>query len=72
MFETNQNNSERILRLIVAAVCLPAPFVMEATIYAWAVAGLGAIMLFNAVSGTCYTYKMFGVSTCELPHGDAS
>ena len=72
MFDTNQNKAERVLRLIVAMVCLPAPFVMEATSYAWVVAGLGAIMLFNAVSGTCYTYKAFGVSTCEVPRGDVS
>ena len=72
MFEANQNKAERILRLIVAAACLPAPFVMEATMYAWMLAGLGAVMLFNAVSGMCYTYKMFGVSTCALPQDEAS
>lgn len=72
MFETNQNRAERVLRLVVAAVCLPAPFVMEATTYAWVVSGLGAVMLFNAASGTCFTYKLFGVNTCEVPRGDAS
>ena len=30
-------------------------------------AGVGGILMFNALSGTCMTYKMFGVNTCTLP-----
>ena len=67
MFETNQNTPERILRLLVAFVLLPAPFVAEQNTYTLIAAGVGAILLFNAVTGTCMTYKMFGVNTCRLP-----
>ena len=72
MFETNQNKPERFLRLIVALVLLPAPFLMGQVIYTYVVAGFGAIMLFNAASGACMTYKMFGVNTCSLANKDSS
>jgi hypothetical protein len=67
MFETNQNTPERILRLIIALVLIPAPFVVEQNPYTMVVAGIGAILFFNAISGTCFTYKMLGVNTCPLP-----
>ena len=72
MFETNQNKPERILRFIVAVVLLPAPFLLEPNLYTYIVAGFGGIMLFNAASGACMTYKMFGVNTCSLPNDDSS
>lgn len=72
MFETNQNKSERILRTLIALVLLPAPFVLEQGIYAYVLTAVGAILLFNGVSGTCMTYKMFGVNTCSLPNEDAN
>ena len=71
MFETNQNTPERILRFLVALVLLPAPFVMEQSTYSLIAAGVGAILLFNALSGTCMTYKMFGVNTCALPEKES-
>ncbi len=67
MFETNQNKPERILRFLVALVLLPAPFVLEQTTYTLLSGGMGGILIFNALSGTCMTYKMFGVNTCTLP-----
>jgi len=67
MFETNQNKAERILRLLISLVLLPAPFVVGATPYAYVLAGVGGVLLFNAASGTCMTYKAFGVNTCEIP-----
>ena len=67
MFETNQNKPERILRFLIALVLLPAPFVLEQTTYTLLSAGVGGILMFNALSGTCMTYKMFGVNTCTLP-----
>ena len=70
MFETNQNKPERILRFLIAVVLLPAPFVVGQSAYTVAVAVVGAILLFNALTGTCMTYKMFGVNTCKLPASD--
>ena len=71
MFETNQNTPERILRFLVALVLLPAPFVLEQNAYTLLAAGVGGVLLFNAISGTCLTYKMFGVNTCPLPKADS-
>ena len=68
MFETNQNKPERILRLLIALVLLPAPLLVESNAYTFAIAGVGAILLFNALTGTCMTYKIFGVNTCRLPN----
>ena len=72
MFETNQNKSERILRTLVALILLPAPLVLEQGMYTYVLTAVGAILLFNGVSGTCMTYKMFGVNTCSLPNEDAN
>ena len=67
MFETNQNKPERVLRFLITVLLLPAPFVLEQNVYTIIVAAVGGILLFNAVSGTCMTYKMFGVNTCKIP-----
>ncbi len=71
MFETNQNTPERILRILIAALLIPAPFLLEQNTYTLIAAGVGGILLFNGLSGTCMTYKMFGVNTCSLPENDA-
>ena len=70
MFETNQNKPERILRLLISLVLLPAPFVMTQNAYTLTAAAVGGILLFNALSGTCMTYKLFGVNTCAVPRSD--
>ena len=70
MLETNQNKAERILRILVALILLPAPFVLAQGIYTYILTTVGAILLFNGVSGACMTYKMFGVNTCSLPNKD--
>ena len=67
MFETNQNKPERVLRLLVSLVLIPAPLLLEQNTYTIIIGAVGAILLLNAVSGTCMTYKMFGVNTCKLP-----
>ena len=72
MLETNQNKPERVLRFLVALMLLPAPVVMDQSAYSLALAGLGGVLLFNALSGACLTYKAFGVNTCALPKADES
>ena len=71
MFETNQNKPERVLRFLVALVLLPAPFILEQSAYTLIAGAVGAILMFNALSGVCMTYKVFGVNTCSLPNHDA-
>ena len=70
MFKVNQNKAERVLRLIVSAAILPAPLIMGATAYPLALAALGAVLLFNALSGACLTYQALGVSTCSINQPD--
>ena len=65
IFKTNQNKSERILRLIMAVFMVPAMFIFEQSNYSFAVSMVGFVLLFNAIVGTCYTYWLFGVNTCE-------
>ena len=33
--------------------------------YTFIICGVGAILLFNAISGACMIYKIFGVDTCK-------
>lgn len=67
MFETNQNKAERVLRGLIAAALLPAPFVLEQNAYTIGLGIIGGILIFNALTGTCMTYKALGVTTCDLP-----
>jgi hypothetical protein len=67
VFETNQNKPERILRFLMALVLLPAPFLLGQSAYTLLAAGVGAVLVFNALSGACLTYKAFGVNTCRVP-----
>ena len=71
VLETNQNKPERVLRFLVALVLLPAPLLAGVSPYTVLAAGVGGVLLFNALSGSCLTYKMFGVNTCRLPDGEA-
>jgi len=70
MFETNQNKAERILRFLIALALVPAPLLLGQSTYSIILGAVGAILLFNAVSGTCMTYKLFGVNTCKLPQAN--
>tara|TARA_B110000003_G_scaffold266731_1_gene294143 strand:+ start:1923 stop:2129 length:207 start_codon:yes stop_codon:yes gene_type:complete len=65
-FKTNQNKAERILRFIVSVFLIPAPIIIGASTYTFIICGVGAILLFNAISGACMIYKIFGVDTCKI------
>tara|TARA_B100001250_G_scaffold336476_1_gene302975 strand:+ start:482 stop:688 length:207 start_codon:yes stop_codon:yes gene_type:complete len=65
LLKTNQNKSERILRLIVSLFLLPAPMLLGQSLYALVLCSIGGILLFNALSGACMIYKIFGVDTCK-------
>ena len=66
IFIKNQNKAERILRFIVSLFLIPAPTILGSSTYAFIISGVGAILLFNAISGACMIYKIFGVDTCKL------
>ena len=66
MFKKNQNKSERIVGLVVSLFLLPTPIILEASEYSFLLCTIGAILLFNAIIGTCYIYSMLGVDTCKM------
>ena len=66
LFITNQNNSERVLRFILAILLLPSIFILDCTTYSIILAIIGLILLFNSLVGTCYIYRMLGKSTCKV------
>ncbi len=67
---TNQSNKERIIRAVIAAVLILAYFIIPSSVNNMiALVGLGVagVLIFNAISGNCYIYRMLGISTCPLP-----
>ena len=67
---TNQSNKERIIRAVIAALLILAYFIIPSSVNNMiALAGLGVagVLIFNAISGNCYIYRMLGINTCPLP-----
>ena len=65
-FITNQNKAERVVRFIVAIFLLPAPLLFENNPFAIAQAIVGSVLIFNAFSGVCVIYRLFGANTCKV------
>ena len=66
----NQSNKERIIRASIAVVLILAYLVVPSSVNnSIALIGLGVagVLLFNAISGNCYIYRMLGINTCPLP-----
>ena len=63
---TNQNKAERLVRLIVSIFLLPAPFIYQNNPFAIIQSIIGGILLFNAFSGMCVIYRLFGADTCKV------
>lgn len=65
IFNTNQNNSERVLRVLLALFLLPTPLILGPFTYSYVLSIIGAVLLFNGLIGTCYIYRVLGVNTCN-------
>ncbi len=65
-FETNQNTAERVVRFVVAIFLLPAPLVFQNNPFSIAQGIVGGILIFNAFSGMCVIYRLFGANTCKV------
>ena len=61
---TNQNNAERITRFIISLVLLPSPLIFGYETFPIVQSVVGGILLFNALSGMCTIYRLFGANTC--------
>ena len=65
MFKINQSNNERVIRAIIGILLL-IPFFMNASWFSYILLATGGILVFNAVTGVCMIYKIFGYSSCPL------
>jgi len=66
LFTTNQNTSERVVRLIVSIFLIPSPFIFQNNPFAISQSIVGSVLLFNAISGMCVIYRLFGANTCKV------
>ena len=65
LFEKNQSNKERIIRFMIGVIfCIP--FFTHGYTISYLLIGIGSILIFNAISGVCMIYKIFGYSTCKV------
>ena len=66
IFLTNQNKSERVARFIISIFLLPAPIIYNYSGFSLAQFLVGSILIFNAFSGMCLIYRIFGANTCKI------
>ncbi|MFL2991005.1 MAG: DUF2892 domain-containing protein [Cytophagales bacterium] len=62
----NQNKTERLVRFIISLFLIPAPIIYGYNIFSIIQLIVGGILLFNAISGMCTIYRLFGVNTCKV------
>ena len=70
IFVTNQSSKDRIIRAVIAALLILAYLVVPSSVNNSIVLiglGVAGVLVFNAVSGNCYIYRMLGINTCPLP-----
>ncbi len=69
MFKRNEGTLDRIARLVLATVLLPAGLfflgALQGNLAGLFAAGIGVIGLVTGVTGVCPTYNLFGISTLE-------
>ena len=62
----NQNKPERVARFIIALFLIPAPFIYGQDSFSTIQLSVGCVLLFNALSGMCVIYRLFGANTCKI------
>ena len=64
---TNQSNTDRMIRAIVAVVILANPFdVAHDSVIGIIALTIAGVLIFNAISGNCYIYRVLGINTCPV------
>ena len=63
----NQSNTDRMIRAVVAVILLVVSYTsgFDSTIGMMALAVAG-VLVFNAISGNCYIYRVLGINTCPV------
>ncbi len=69
MFKRNEGTLDRIARLALAAVLLPAGLfflgALQGNLAGLVAVGIGLIGLVTGATGVCPTYNLFGISTLQ-------
>ncbi len=69
MFRRNEGTLDRIARLALATVLLPAGLfvlgALQGNLAGLVATGIGVIGLVTGATGVCPTYNLFGISTLE-------
>lgn len=69
----NQSDKDRVIRAVIAVILIVFYFAAPSSINA-SIANIGlvvaGVLLFNAISGTCMIYRVFGINTCPIPEND--
>ena len=69
LFVKNESDKDRIIRGVIAVILIAFYFLAPDNINNMiATIGLavGAVLLFNSLSGNCYIYRMLGINTCPM------
>tara|TARA_B110000046_G_scaffold76157_1_gene84269 strand:+ start:171 stop:377 length:207 start_codon:yes stop_codon:yes gene_type:complete len=61
----NINKPERWARAIVSLLLIPAAFLYGYTFFPLLQSFVGVALIYNALSGICWTSRIFGVKTCQ-------
>lgn len=64
----NVSSLDRIVRLIVGAAFVAAPFVLGSTgaLMQWILPLIGLVLIFTSLFRFCPLYRLFGVNTCKV------
>lgn len=67
----NVGQLDRLLRIVVGAILIAAPYFYASPIWEnpmakWGAMAVGAIAILTAVFRFCPAYKIFGIKTCKL------
>jgi hypothetical protein len=67
----NEGTTDRIIRLVLAAVLFLLAFTVASGVWVYVAVGLGVVMLLTAAVGFCPLYAVLGVNTCPAPQRKA-
>ena len=61
----NINNPERWARAVVSFFLIPSALIYGYEFFPLLQSFVGVVLIYNALSGICWTSRLFGVKTCE-------
>tara|TARA_B110000003_G_C16535881_1_gene490717 strand:+ start:206 stop:427 length:222 start_codon:yes stop_codon:yes gene_type:complete len=68
LFVTNQSPQERKIRFGIALVFVALALILTpSSPVSMGLFIIAGVLLFNAISGTCFIYRVLGINTCPVP-----